>query len=67
MIKNVILNILKHEHENKLIKQFQFSIQEGWWRIGIKRDGGAKSKETRLLIDRPILEHTVKYDNMLLI
>ena len=27
-----------------------FSILEGWWYIGIKDDGGVKSKRTRLLI-----------------
>ena len=28
-----------------------FSIREGWWCIGIKGDGGAKSKGTSLLIE----------------
>ena len=29
-----------------------FSTREGWWYIGIKGDGGAKSKGTRLLIEK---------------
>ena len=29
-----------------------FSIQEGWWYIGIKGDGGVKSRGTRLLIEK---------------
>ena len=29
-----------------------FSIQEGWWYIGNKGDGGVKSKGTRLLIEK---------------
>ena len=29
-----------------------FSIREGWWYIGIKGDGGVKSKRTRLLIEK---------------
>ena len=28
------------------------SIREGWWYIGIKGDGGVKSKGTRLLIEQ---------------
>ena len=28
-----------------------FSTREGWWYIGIKGDGGVKSKGTRLLIE----------------
>ena len=28
-----------------------FSIREGWWYIGIKGDGGVKSKGTRLLTE----------------
>ena len=49
-----------------------FSMREGCWYIGIKSGGGAKSKGTRLVIDkekgnRPILAHTVKHDDMLLI
>ena len=40
-----------------------FSIREGWWYIGIKGDGGVKSKGTRFLIEkeklnRPILTST---------
>ena len=34
----------------KVIKTF--SIREGWWCIGIKDDGGVKSKGTRLLIEK---------------
>ena len=29
-----------------------FSTREGWWYIGIKGDGGVKSKGTRLLIEK---------------
>ena len=29
-----------------------FSIREGWWYIGIKGDGGVKSKGTRFLIEK---------------
>ena len=29
-----------------------FSIQQGWWYIGIKGDGGVKSKGTRFLIEK---------------
>ena len=29
-----------------------FSIREGWWYIGIKGNGGVKSKGTRLLIEK---------------
>ena len=29
-----------------------FSMREGWWYIGIKGDGGVKSKGTRLLIEK---------------
>ena len=29
-----------------------FSIREGWWYIGIKGDGGVKSKGTRLVIEK---------------
>ena len=29
-----------------------FYIREGWWYIGIKGDGGVKSKGTRLLIEK---------------
>ena len=29
-----------------------FSMQEGWWYIGIKGDGGVKSKGPRLLIEK---------------
>ena len=49
-----------------------FSMREGWWYIGIKGGGGVKSKGTRIVIEkeklnRPILAHTVKHDDMLLI
>ena len=30
----------------------KFSIREGWWYIGIKGDGGVKSKGTRFLIEK---------------
>ena len=29
-----------------------FSMREGWWYIGIKGDGGVKSKGTWLLIEK---------------
>ena len=29
-----------------------FSTREDWWYIGIKGDGGVKSKGTRLLIEK---------------
>ena len=32
-------------------------MREGWWYIGIKGEGSVKSNGTRLVIDRPILEH----------
>ena len=34
-----------------------FSIQESWWYIGIKGDGGVKSKGTKLLIENEIDLH----------
>ena len=42
---NTILNLPKN-----VIKTF--SMREGWWYIGIKGDGGVKSKGTRLLIEK---------------
>ena len=33
----------------QVIKTFS---TRGWWYIGIKGDGGVKSKETRLLIEK---------------
>ena len=38
----------------QIIKQVikTFSTREGWWYIGIKGDGGVKSKGTRLLIEK---------------
>ena len=35
---------------NQVIKTF--FTREGWWYIGIKGDGGVKSKGTRLLIEK---------------
>ena len=29
-----------------------FSMQQGWWYIGIKGGGGVKSKGTRLVIEK---------------
>ena len=29
-----------------------FSVREGWWYMGIKGDGGVKSKGTRRLIEK---------------
>ena len=41
---------LKHFNLEQVIKTF--STREGWWYIGIKGDGGVKSKGTRLLIEK---------------
>ena len=35
-----------------LIMTRTFSTREGWWYIGIKGDGGIKSKGTRLLTEK---------------
>ena len=40
-INNSMLQIIK-----------TFSTREGWWYIGIKGDGGVKSKGARLLIEK---------------
>ena len=37
-------------HYIQVIKAF--STRESWWYIGIKGDGGVKSKGTRLLIEK---------------
>ena len=39
-----------------------FSIREGWWYIGIKGDGGVKSKGTRLLIPCSLAFYLYNYE-----
>ena len=49
VFKNTIPNP-PEKFRKQVIKTF--SIREGWWYIGIKGDGGVKSKGTRLLTEK---------------
>ena len=50
MVSSIILLTIRLDVIVQVIKTF--SIREGWWNIGIKGDGGVKSKGTRFLIEK---------------
>ena len=51
--KHILALRVQLTQETKVVQVIKtFSTREGWWYIGIKGDGGVKSKGTRLLIEK---------------